>query len=198
MIPCTRQVSSFGDTFLRKRNPLLTDDARCKIHSLQLIRGRTELQPKSLWIWGSRGGRGLRDRRDRGLLGNNFSHHCTIIFAYCFFSFFFCAVTCGSYFFFLFFPHLKMPYQSVLKHGLHESTMLRIMIMLIIHLNLSHHQIDQMGSYILGRGLWWGRYWGVAYIIVPPLTAAFFLFHNLSLPLRDFLCKTYVFIDSRV
>lgn len=30
VIPCTTQVSSFGDTFLRKRTPLLTDDARGK------------------------------------------------------------------------------------------------------------------------------------------------------------------------
>lgn len=42
--------------------PLLTDETPdVKIHSLQLIRGRTELQPKSLWIWGSRGGRCVID-----------------------------------------------------------------------------------------------------------------------------------------
>lgn len=71
------------------------------------------------------------------------------------------------------------------------------MIMLIIHLSLSHHhQIDQMGLYIFGAWVVAGRlYSKFPCIIVPPLTAAFFFSfsQNLSLPLRDFRCKTYGF-----
>lgn len=42
----------------------------------------------------------------------------------------------------------------VRRNGLHESTLQIIddMIMLIIHLNQYHHQIDQMGSYMWGVG----------------------------------------------
>lgn len=110
------------------------------------------------------------------------------------FIFFFCAVTCGSLFF-----YFKMPYQCD-EHGLHESTLYIIveMIMLIINLKSISSSDWSDGIIHLGRVVV-GSVYPKFHVQVLPLTAAsFFFIFTISLFLWGISGARHVFYDSRV